>query len=153
MTEPPTVVNPEAVGDPNQTPVVRLWPASVEPDLRAMAAQAASREATTFGQRLHELRFLIADAVLAAVLPAHRAQVLDEAADALAAGGECDCAERDKNRAKPEGERVHAAVCSFWPDEDAADAVRRLAATGLTTHPVATVPAQGEPVVPRGGRP
>jgi hypothetical protein len=29
--QPPTVVNPQAVGDPNQTPIVRLWPGKPSP--------------------------------------------------------------------------------------------------------------------------
>lgn len=71
MTDhPPYVVNPEAVGDPNQTPIVRLWPAAVSGDTTTADLIALGRD--IWGDR----RIYLADLpVLAAVIVGDLARI------------------------------------------------------------------------------
>jgi hypothetical protein len=131
------------------------------PDLRTLAVEAmrsvahngpfltgpsrARRLATGFADRL-------ADAVLAAVLPAHRRQVLDEVIRTFETGGECDCRHRERNATLDPGDRGHEGRCAFWAepsDSRAATIIRRLAATGPADGPSEPLPAERGEVVPQ----
>lgn len=129
------------------------------PDLRALAAADAIRSAhllevtarilaDQFGATWLGYRVL-ADRILAAVLPVHREQVLTEAADALASNGDCDCSCREVNLTREPDDRMHTGGCSWWPNPAASEAVRRLAATGPRTPPASTRAAEQGEVVPR----
>lgn len=144
--QPPTVVNPQAVGDPNQTPIVRLWPATQPTadlrtppddtgtqyagltDMERAAAMADGHMSTCDVPTIDECgvclyRIARIRTYLAAVLPAHRAMVLAEAAEA-----------------------IETEVALNW--RGAVRIVRGLAATGPTTGPAPTPPGQDGPAVP-----
>jgi hypothetical protein len=114
-----------------------------QPDLCALAAFAAGDVRVDTPEE-------IADAVLAAVLPAHRDMVLEEAAQHLAACRRCG----REHQARPvSGTRVS------WADPDdghaydrtfsGAAALRRLAATTPADGPASTETAENAPAVGR----
>jgi hypothetical protein len=100
------------------------------------------RLAKTFAARL-------ADAVLAAVLPAHRAQVLDEAAKAISDNVRND----DWSKQDRGGFYGIAPKMAYVAGHDkAVDIVRRLAATGPTDAPGPRQEPEGGPAVPEATR-
>ena len=102
------------------------------PDLRTLAAEAIRDEAMLGAAQLptHEAdRY--ADAVLAAVLPAHWAMVLEEAAAALITA--------DLGPSRDPG---------WMFADDPVALVRRLATTGPPTDSASTLPGQSSPAVP-----
>jgi len=106
----------------------------VADDLRTLAVEALWANSCRGGRSLTHRDTV--DVVLAAVLPAHRAQVLDEAADALL------------YHDLPGQTTEWGRTARQWFDR-AAKVVRRLAATGPTATPASTLPAQHAPAVPQ----
>lgn len=109
-------------------------------DLRTLAAEALVRRwnqcdaSGTAPYEVDEDALADVDAVLAAVLPAHRATVLTEAAEAI----EAKAADLDRIRNVAEAQAFLRA----------AGVVRRLAGTGPEVAPISTLPAQQDEVVP-----
>jgi hypothetical protein len=152
--------------DPDEVPG---WLRPVDGDLRAVAAQvvAAHMLGRDLGIKVgpgnpwaqpNGKSFALADAVLVAVLPAHREQVLDEAAEAieLAEGRRCpECrgkpASLKWNRSyEREGRcgRGHRWTIRRRDWTDPVEVIRRLAATGPETTPIQPVEPDRAEVVP-----
>lgn len=129
--QPPVVVNPQAVGDPNQTPVVRLWPSERADvtDLRTLAAEAITARLTDawprefVGDRVwtEQVGHEAADAALSAILGE-----LERAGSPL-----CDCTPDESPPVSPEtGNRMdHHCDC-----EAVRAASTLLRANSLTRH-------------------